>query len=180
MLITCWYLCFVSLGSPYVALFGKSPLGLISFDFMISLLALCLCFLFRLVCFYADPLHNQPSLESAMPRAPRCSRSRQYTDALLTWLCSNSFIKFISQAASSVCQNKQTKHFYFNRLPRLWNSLPPIDLNQSHDTIMNSIKTHFWDYFMDNFDDNITCTFHFCCPCHTCNSSTRMNFNPNS
>ena len=79
----------------------------------------------------------------------------------------------------SVKTNK-SKHLYFNWLPRLWNSLPPIVLNQSHDTIMNSIKNQFWDYFMDNFDDNITCTFHFCCPCHTCSSSNRVNFNANS
>ena len=89
---------------------------------------------------------------------------------------SGSFHKLVHP---SVKTNK-SKHFYFTRLPRLWNSLSPIDLNQSHNSIMNSIKTHFWDYFMDNFDDNITCTFHFCCPCHTCSSSTRMNFNPNS
>ena len=88
---------------------------------------------------------------------------------------SSSFHKLVHP---SVKTNK-SKHFYFNRVPRLWNSLSPIDLNQSHDTIMNSIKTHFWDYFIDNFDDNITCTFHFCCPCHTFSSSTRMNFNPN-
>ena len=48
---------------------------------------------------------------------------------------SSSFHKLVHPSQS------KSKHFYFNRLPRLWNSLPPIDLNQSHDTIMNSIKT---------------------------------------
>ena len=30
------------------------------------------------------------------------------------------------------------RHFYFNRLPRLWNSLPIIDLSLSVHTIRNS------------------------------------------
>jgi len=59
---------------------------------------------------------------------------------------SSSFHKLVHP---SVKTNK-SKCFYFNRLPWLWNSLPPIDRNQSLDTIVNSIKTHFWDYFKDN------------------------------
>jgi len=67
-------------------LFGKSTLGIISFDlFMILHSHSASAFLSGFVCFYSDPLHNQPSLESAMPR------SRQYTDSMLSILCS--FIK---------------------------------------------------------------------------------------
>ncbi len=33
-----------------------------------------------------------------------------------------------------------TRHFYFNRLPRLWNSLPPLHLSQSLPTIMHKLK----------------------------------------
>ena len=32
------------------------------------------------------------------------------------------------------------RHFYFNRLPRLWNSLPSIDLNQSVRSIKQKLK----------------------------------------
>ena len=53
-------------------LFGKSPLGIICFDFLYDsfIRALSLLSFSGFACFYADPLHNQPSLESAMPRAP--------------------------------------------------------------------------------------------------------------
>ena len=38
-------------------------------------------------------------------------------------------------------------NFYFNRLPRVWNCLPPIDLHQSLSTIkyMYTI-TYIWNY----------------------------------
>ena len=35
--------------------------------------------------------------------------------------------------------NNSSRHFYFNRLPRLWNSLPPINLEQSIPTIKNHL-----------------------------------------
>ena len=52
---------------------------------------------------------------------------------------SSSFPKLVHP---SVKTNK-SKCFYFNRLPWLWNSLPPIDLNQSHDTILGSLHGQF-------------------------------------
>ena len=67
---TCWYLCFpVLCALPYVKpLFCKLPLGIISFDFLYDsfIHALPLLSFSGLVCFFADPLHNQPSLESAI------------------------------------------------------------------------------------------------------------------
>ena len=46
------------------------------------------------------------------------------------------------------CTNK-TKHFYFNRLPRLWNSLPTIDLNQPLATIISELQhLLFWSHFI--------------------------------
>ena len=44
----------------------------------------------------------------------------------------------LKQSAS--CTNK-TEYFYFNRLPRLWNSLPTIDLNQPLPTITSMFQT---------------------------------------
>ena len=46
---------------------------------------------------------------------------------------------------------------YFNRLPRLWNSLPIIDLSCSLPVIKFKLKAYFWDYFVTNFDSNILC-----------------------
>ena len=37
---------------------------------------------------------------------------------------------------------------YFYRLPRLWNSLPIIDLSCSLAVIKFKLKAYFWDYFV--------------------------------
>ena len=60
------------------------------------------------------------------------------------------------------------KHFYFNRLPRLWNSLPTIDTNQSVRSIKHKLQLFFWRHFVDHFDSVNLCTFHFICPCSKC------------
>ena len=64
--------------------------------------------------------------------------------------------------------SNQQRHFYFNRIPRLWNSLPPIDLDLSSQTIRTKIKTFLWEQFLNKFVSNCPCTFHFKCPCSRC------------
>jgi len=59
-------------------------------------------------------------------------------------------------------------HFYFKRLPRLWNALPSIDINTSFTTIRKTLLNHFWTHFTLNFQSNNPCTYHICCPCHKC------------
>ena len=61
-----------------------------------------------------------------------------------------------------------TKNSYFYRLPRLWNALPPIDLNLSFTSIRHNLKQFFWNHFVKNCDPNYSCTLHFLCPCHKC------------
>ena len=46
------------------------------------------------------------------------------------------------------CCSSLSHHCYFNRLPRLWNSLPSIDLDQSLDTIKSKLKHFFWNHFL--------------------------------
>ena len=70
----------------------------------------------------------------------------------------------------------RSKQFYFNRLPRLWNSLPPIDLSNSYTTIVAYLKRIFWDHFISTFDQFNTCTYHYCCPCAKCQVFTRQSF----
>ena len=41
--------------------------------------------------------------------------------------------------------NNSSRNFYFNRLPRLWNSLPLIDISQSLSTIKKKLYWHFWN-----------------------------------
>ena len=85
---------------------------------------------------------------------------------------SSSFNKLVHPLATT----NRIKHFYFNRLPRLWNALPSINLTHSHNTIMGNIRSLFWNHFVDNFDENNLCSFHFCCPCTKCSGVTKQNF----
>ena len=73
------------------------------------------------------------------------------------------------------CTNK-TNHFYFNRLPRLWNSLPTVDLNQPLSTIISELKQFFWNHFITNYDPLKPCTLHYLCPCCKCSVSHSTNF----
>ena len=59
-------------------------------------------------------------------------------------------------------------NFYFNRLPRLWNSLPPIDLTKSLSSIKTTIYNYLWNHFKQNFLSTNPCTFHYCCRCTNC------------
>ena len=61
-----------------------------------------------------------------------------------------------------------SRHFYFCRLPRLWNALPYIDPNLPLPTIKNKLHNFLWQHFISNFDSNSVCTFHYVCPCSKC------------
>ena len=61
-------------------------------------------------------------------------------------------------------------HFYFNRLPKLWNKLSPIDLTQSSKSIKHVIFKFFWSHFITNFTSDNPCTYHFSCPCNKCSA----------
>ena len=51
-----------------------------------------------------------------------------------------------------------SRNFYFTCLPRLWNRLPPIDLNQSLSTIKSTIHNYLWHHFNEHFDSTVMCT----------------------
>ena len=77
-----------------------------------------------------------------------------------------------------VTTNNSTRNFYFNRLPRLWNSLPLIDISQSLSTIKMKLYKHFWNHFTANFDPDNLCSYHYLCPCTNCSSlPVSYNFN---
>ena len=75
-----------------------------------------------------------------------------------------------------IVKTTRHKNFYFSRLPLLWNSLPPIDLDSSYDTIKRKLKDIFWLSFVHNFNSEIPCTYHFCCPCNKCSLVPKSNF----
>ena len=60
--------------------------------------------------------------------------------------------------------NLITQHFCFNRVPRLWNVLPVIDVSLPTSTLYSRLKSYFWNHFVNNFDDTNPCTFHLLCP----------------
>ena len=83
------------------------------------------------------------------------------------------FISFSSSNTHSSAfkiQHKRTKsnvqgHFHLNHIPRLWNSLPSLDLNLSTSTVNSKLRQFFWNHFISNFDSHNPCTFHYLCPC---------------
>ena len=57
---------------------------------------------------------------------------------------------------------------YFHCLPGLWNVLPVIDINLSIVTIKAKLKNYIWNHFVDHFDDDNHCTYHYLCPSSRC------------
>ena len=61
--------------------------------------------------------------------------------------------------------NNVNKHFFFNRIPRLWNALPPIDLSLSIATNKKRLYRFLLEHSLTNFNSDNPCTYHFVCPC---------------
>ena len=81
------------------------------------------------------------------------------------------FVKNSITRSSSHKLTSHVNHFYFNRLPRLWNSLPIIPLSLSVHIIKQKLKKIF---FNANFDSNNACSYHFLCPCFKCSATLPM------
>jgi len=60
--------------------------------------------------------------------------------------------------------NNITRHFYFNHLPRLWNALPPINLDLPINIIKKQVKLFLWNYFLQNLILIIFVLTIFCAP----------------
>ena len=71
---------------------------------------------------------------------------------------------------SNHCKTSTIRHFFFNRVVRLWNSLPNnlIDLSQSVETNKRRVFKYLWSHFTSHFDSSNHCTFHAICPCSRC------------
>ena len=82
---------------------------------------------------------------------------------------SNTSTKMIHHRSSSNIFHNS----YFCRLPRPWNSLPPIDLSLPITIIKYRLLQFLWNHFTENFIDNLPCTFHFYCPCSICSATAR-------
>ena len=87
------------------------------------------------------------------------------------------YVSFVSSSTRSSGHKLQhhcsryniSRHYYFSRLPRLWNSLS--DLNLRTFTLAQAkarLQSFFWSHFVNNFNSTNTCSFHFKCPCNKC------------
>ena len=86
---------------------------------------------------------------------------------------SSSGLKLIHNFSS----NNKVRNFYFNRLARLWNSFPIIDLHLPINTLKGQLKQYLWKHFMNNFNPADPCSLHYLCPCIRCHaSSSPVNF----
>lgn len=65
-------------------------------------------------------------------------------------------------------KTNKARHFYFNRVVRLWNKLPEINLENSFSNIKVYLTKFLWNYFLHSFDPENICSYHFCCPCSSC------------
>ena len=97
----------------------------------------------------------------------------------------NNYISFSHSSTRSSSNNKLThikstcnldRHFYFCRLPRLWNTLPYINLNLPFNKIKDQIFGHLWNHFIEHFVDDNTFSFQLVCPCNNCMSKLSCNF----
>ena len=105
--------------------------------------------LFFIFC-VTNPKHNLPILQSFS----FCSSNTRSAQSFKLNL--NSFTTLV-------------EHNLFScRVPRLWNSLPSLDLSLSLHSIKTLLKKYLWYHFINNFNPLDPCTFHYLCPCSKC------------
>ena len=76
---------------------------------------------------------------------------------------SANFKLYHSKSSTNNC-----RHFYFNRLPRLWNFLPVFSLDLPLSSFKLQLKNVLCSKFKSHFDASNPCTFHYLCPCRNC------------
>ena len=79
---------------------------------------------------------------------------------------STSHHQLIQQQAKS----NNNRHLYFLRLPRLWIAHPPLDLSLPTSLHLRQLKSFLWFAFLNNFNPDFPCSYHFICPCSKCAS----------
>ena len=86
---------------------------------------------------------------------------------------SGSFNKLIHNFAST----SYARQFYFNRISRLWNSLPFIDLSLPFNVIKSNLYGYLWNHFIHDFDPDDVHHYHYVCPCNQCSHIGFKTFN---
>ena len=128
------------------------------------------CYKSRLVALHLLPLMMQFELIDILffISSLKCPTERFNIFQYVTFSATSTRVTSRHKLVHNLCRTNRDRHFYFNRLPRLWNSLPIIDVDQSLNTIKRKLKCFFWSYFVANFDPENLCSYHFVCPCNKC------------
>ena len=79
----------------------------------------------------------------------------------ITTVTSNTRSGTSTKLKHNYCRTSITRHFFFNRVILLWNSLSHINLDLSINSIRRNIITHLWDHFLKYFDVHDLCTVPF-------------------
>ena len=56
-----------------------------------------------------------------------------------------------------------SKHFYFNRIVRLWNALRTPSI-ESFNTIKYKLLNYLWQHFLTHFNLDNLCSYYYICP----------------
>ena len=70
-----------------------------------------------------------------------------------------------------------TRHFFFNRVIRIWNSLPYIDIQLPYSSIKRHILSIFWKYFLQSYSIDNPCSRCIACPCANCSKLPNPSLN---
>ena len=76
----------------------------------------------------------------------------------------------IRSTSTNVPKSNPTKFYYFNRIVRIWNSLPPVDLESSYNSLKGMLYDLYWDYFISCYDVDHSCSWSRVCFCSRCTS----------
>ena len=94
--------------------------------------------------------------------------------------CLEDYVTFVSSSTRASTHRKikrshpliprlnVTRNFYFNRIVRIWYSLPPIDTSLTFMSIKRHVISIFWQYFKSSYSVDNTCTWFIACPCSIC------------
>ena len=86
----------------------------------------------------------------------------------VSFMCSSTRPSTSMKLMHSRSLNVRDRHWYFNRLPRLWNAFPSINVKCSPNSIKRALKDFLWSHFTASFYPTNICSFHFVCPCCNC------------
>ena len=78
---------------------------------------------------------------------------------------------------SAYSSSKRHQTPFFNRVIRIWNSLPYIDMQLPYSSIKKHILNIFWQYFLQSYAIDYPCSWCIACSCANCSNLTNPSYN---